>query len=191
MRYHHFEINREQESLVSMCFAVCYINMVISTQNSLFKVRIYSFSIKHQPVLWCSAVINALQRKHTYTVNKYKSVHFPHFSRQVFDINNNVWAWKNTPSVKMRGTLVNSIKRLQSRRNGMWIQNPSISNTEITVDCKGFFFYQKRGALCTEKKSIFILEVSVKWSTWALSDNLLSWLPWFLCDVTRFQFVLG
>lgn len=133
-----------------------------------------------------------LRKIEPYTVNKYKSVHFPHFSRQVFDINNNVWAWKNTPSVKMRGTLVNSIKRLQSRRNGMWIQNPSISNTEITVDCKGFVFFIKREAhFVQKKKSIFILEVSVKWSTWALSDNLLSWLPWFLCDVTRFQFVLG
>lgn len=91
-----------------------------------------------------------------------------------FDISNNMWVGKSISSVKMRGDLVNSIKRLQSRRYGMWIQNVSISNTEITVDCKGFLCYQKKQPLYRKKKSIFILDIWVKWSTWALNDNLLS-----------------
>lgn len=52
----------------------------------------------------------------------------------------------------------------------MRIQSPSISKTEMAVDCKrvlGVFFgrlcFSKRGRL--QKKSIFILDVSVKWST--------------------------
>lgn len=101
-------------------------------------------------------------------------MHFPHRSRQVFDINNNWWVWKSISSVKMQAAVVNGIKGLQSRRDGMWIQNVSISNTEITVDCTGFFMLSKEKQALYRKKSIFILDVWVKWSTWALNDNLLS-----------------
>lgn len=50
----------------------------------------------------------------------------------------------------MQGAVVNGIKRLQRRRDGMRIQNDFISNTEITVDCAGCYVIR------TEEKNTFL-----------------------------------
>lgn len=59
----------------------------------------------------------------------------------------------------------------------MRIQSPSISKTEMAVDCKRVFFlvvFVFQREVDYRRNQFFILDVSVKWSTRALNDNLLT-----------------